>query len=139
MKFRVRVFVLSILSFCLIFTILLVERSLYEQPTRSSASWDSQDYVDPDPNNLDPNAQLAIREGHAREAEIERQKRARANNNYVNDSKNQEIISDLLKKYDVNFNYKLKEGQSPWKLAESWVRPRQIHPEYAPEIGEYSI
>ena len=46
----------------------------------------------------------------------------------------EQVINQFLEKYDLDWNLRLDE--SPWKLAESWVKPRAIHPDVAPEIGE---
>ncbi|XP_061169681.1 glycosaminoglycan xylosylkinase-like [Saccostrea echinata] len=44
-----------------------------------------------------------------------------------------DIVIELQKKYRLDFNYPLKE--SPWRVAEKMVKSREIHPEFAPEIG----
>ncbi|XP_064643874.1 glycosaminoglycan xylosylkinase-like [Lineus longissimus] len=45
----------------------------------------------------------------------------------------QTIVSMFVEKYRLNYSYKLPE--SPWVTAAKWVKPRQIHPDNAPELG----
>ena len=42
----------------------------------------------------------------------------------------------MAKRFALNFSYPLDE--SPWKVAARWVTARQIHPENAKELGEFS-
>ena len=45
------------------------------------------------------------------------------------------VIAELKSKYKLNLDFPLEE--SPWEIAAKWVKPREIHPEYAPELGRY--
>lgn len=45
----------------------------------------------------------------------------------------EKLLKELQKKYWINFHYPLKD--SPWRVAEKMVTEREVHPEYAPEIG----
>lgn len=45
----------------------------------------------------------------------------------------EKLVKELQKKYWINFHYPLKD--SPWRVAEKMVTEREVHPEYAPEIG----
>ena len=49
------------------------------------------------------------------------------------------VVDQLVKKYRVDFSKLLKPGQSPWKIAASWVTPRQVLPEPAPELGKWPL
>lgn len=46
----------------------------------------------------------------------------------------EKLVKELQKKYWINFHYPLKD--SPWRVAEKMVTEREVHPEYAPEIGK---
>ncbi|KAK3759721.1 hypothetical protein RRG08_064442 [Elysia crispata] len=43
-----------------------------------------------------------------------------------------EVVKSMAKRFSLNFSYPL--DTSPWRLAASWVTPRQIHPENAKEL-----
>ena len=49
------------------------------------------------------------------------------------DIRKEDVIQELVKKYRVNYNHPLRE--SPWALAERWMSPNEVHPEYTPELG----
>lgn len=46
----------------------------------------------------------------------------------------EKLLKELQKKYWINIHYPLKD--SPWRVAEKMVTEREVHPEYAPEIGK---
>ncbi|KAK3086999.1 hypothetical protein FSP39_000178 [Pinctada imbricata] len=43
------------------------------------------------------------------------------------------VIAELKSKYRLNFDFPLQD--TPWEVAAQWVKQREIHPEYAPELG----
>ena len=47
------------------------------------------------------------------------------------------IIEWLLSRYQLDWNRELLT--SPWRVAAGWVKPREIHPDFAPEMGEYRL
>ena len=46
-----------------------------------------------------------------------------------------EIVSELVNKYSLNFKYPIRE--SPWSIAKSWVSENHVHPEFTPELGKF--
>ena len=45
------------------------------------------------------------------------------------------IIEWLVSRYQLDWNREL--STSPWKIAAGWVKPREIHPDHAPQMGKY--
>lgn len=43
-------------------------------------------------------------------------------------------IARFLEMYDLNWNYSVGVGEG-WGIAASHITPRQIHPEFMPELG----
>ena len=42
----------------------------------------------------------------------------------------------FLEMYDLDWDKTKMTAKESWDFAASWVQSRQIHPDYAPEIGE---
>ncbi|XP_074654697.1 glycosaminoglycan xylosylkinase-like [Tubulanus polymorphus] len=114
-KFRCRFFILLIFIFILIVSIVILAPEISENGIYREIR-DNQDYVAVE--TPDNNENSWIRQA------------PRLN---LTDAEKTEIIENYYEKFKLDFNYVLTE--SPWKLAESWVKPREIHPEYTPELG----
>ncbi|RUS78169.1 hypothetical protein EGW08_014078 [Elysia chlorotica] len=77
-------------------------------------------------NDGEDQREIQLNEDH-REAE-DQKKEAPQHHVDVN-----EVVESMAKRFSLNFSYPL--DTSPWRLAASWVTPRQIHPENAKELG----
>ena len=129
MKLKTRVVFLGFLSSILFISFKILEPEIQEHPGGKEVV-PEQDYVDQD-GYRDSDEEIQVKpneiDGKIHEA-----------NHMFNDSNaRQAIVQRFLEMYDLDWNYKIKNGKDPFKVAAGWVTPRSLHPEFAPEIGEF--
>jgi len=49
--------------------------------------------------------------------------------------KNSRVVEEVLASHQIGWSRRSLMGRSPWSVAARWVRPRQVHPNDASEIG----
>ena len=54
----------------------------------------------------------------------------------VQNTTTNELVKQFLYRYDLHWNYSIDDFETPWKIASDWITNRQIHSEFAPELGE---
>lgn len=50
-----------------------------------------------------------------------------------------ELVKNFLYRYDLHWNYSVYDTRTLWKIASDWITVRQIHSEFAPELGEDGV
>ncbi|XP_013381494.1 glycosaminoglycan xylosylkinase isoform X1 [Lingula anatina] len=128
MKLRVRIFLVLTVAFLFVVSFKILEPELKDHGLHRETR-DFQDYYDfaedgrvsKDKYGKELDPIQHITSGSIRQ------------NSLVEKHSKSELIAELIKKYKVNLNHKIKG--SPWEIAASWVTSRRIHPEEAPEMG----
>ena len=119
MKLNIRIFVFLMVVFILFVSFKILEPEIEEHHGRDIR--DGQDYVMGGEDSLE---KINTPKGLP----------ASPKTIYEYNATQQVVIKRLLEKYSVDFTYKLKH--SPWKIAQKWVKSREITPDFAPEIGK---
>lgn len=120
MKYHHRLLFLFILFFVLFISFKILEPEIRDHREMREVV-PEQDYVEDPEGSVQ--AEAAAKTAHV--AELARQ-----------EAKRRAIIDRFLDMYDLDWNYQLTGGQDPFEVAATWVQPRSLHPEFAPEIGK---